>query len=60
MDATAKGQSQCGTESGYYRHRRLARETPCAACKAAHTAAARRRLNRRQLTHIHNYDEEPA
>lgn len=28
----------CGTDSGYYRHRRE-RETPCDACKAAHAAA---------------------
>ncbi len=30
--------AECGTESGYYRHRRL-NEPTCAACKAAHTAA---------------------
>ncbi|MBF6460201.1 hypothetical protein IU433_14260 [Nocardia puris] len=30
----------CGTNAGYHRHRR-ARETPCAACRAAHATAAR-------------------
>jgi WhiB family redox-sensing transcriptional regulator len=30
----------CGTDSGYYRHRRN-REATCAACRAAHADAAR-------------------
>jgi WhiB family redox-sensing transcriptional regulator len=29
----------CGTDSGYFRHRRLG-QTPCDACKAAHTAVS--------------------
>jgi hypothetical protein len=30
--------AQCGTDSGYYRHRRKLNEEPCDACKAAHAA----------------------
>lgn len=29
--------AQCGTDSGYHRHRRIG-TTPCAACRAAHAA----------------------
>lgn len=36
----------CGTDSGYYRHRRE-RESPCDACKAAHAAAYVDRRRRR-------------
>lgn len=31
----------CGTDSGYYRHRRILREEACDDCKAAHAAAER-------------------
>lgn len=32
----------CGTNAGYYRHQRMADE-PCAECRAAHAAYARKR-----------------
>lgn len=38
--------AKCGTDSGYYRHRRHGAPT-CAACKAAHAAATRDRATRR-------------
>lgn len=36
--------AECGTTGGYYRHRD-AGEAACAACKAAHAAAARERTH---------------
>jgi hypothetical protein len=36
-------QAKCGTEAGYYRHRRVLFEPPCLPCKAAHNAAKARR-----------------
>ena len=35
--------AKCGTDAGYYRHRRKLREDACSDCKAAHTSAERRR-----------------
>lgn len=37
----------CGTDSGYHHHRRIAKESPCAACKLAHAAAERARKARK-------------
>lgn len=36
----------CGTDSGYYQHRRKYNERPCWKCCDAHAAAERRRYNR--------------
>lgn len=38
---TTRIPAKCGTDSGYYRHRRTLKEEPCDACKAAHAAAIR-------------------
>ena len=38
----ARPVAKCGTDAGYYRHRRKNNETPCADCKAAHSVATRR------------------
>lgn len=43
-----RGEPSCGTESGYYHHRRITETEPCRACKAAHTAADRARYARRK------------
>lgn len=37
----------CGTDSGYYRHRRKFKERACDACKLAHRVAERARKERR-------------
>lgn len=37
----------CGTDSGYYRHRRVG-TTPCLACKQAHAEATRRRVQKKE------------
>lgn len=34
--------AQCGTDSGYYRHRRHTHTEPCDPCKEAHRVAQRR------------------
>lgn len=34
----------CGTDSGYFRHRRFLREKACGDCRAAHAEAERRRV----------------
>lgn len=39
----------CGTDSGYYKHRRLG-EQACGACTAAHTDANTRRVARQKVT----------
>lgn len=41
-----KGVAACGTDSGYFRHRRLA-ETPCDGCRAAHAASDKVRRTRK-------------
>ncbi|MCY4668978.1 MAG: WhiB family transcriptional regulator [Rhodococcus sp.] len=47
--STRQAEAQCGTDSGYYRHRRTVnpatgeRGKPCDACKSAHTKAQRDR-----------------
>lgn len=46
MDTAQAGKSRCGTDSGYYRHRRTG-SSPCQPCKDAHTAATRSRMQRR-------------
>lgn len=35
-------EARCGTDAGYYRHRRKHNEKPCAECRAAHSIATRR------------------
>jgi len=34
--------AKCGTDAGYYRHRRVMKEDPCPECKAAHSLKTRR------------------
>lgn len=38
----------CGTDSGYYRHLRQLKDTPCADCRAAHSVAEVARLKRKE------------
>lgn len=40
--------AECGTDSGYYRHRRALHEPACDDCKAAHRAAENARYWRRR------------
>lgn len=40
--------AQCGTDGGYYRHRRTLGETACRPCRDAHAAAERDRAGRRR------------
>ncbi len=40
--------AQCGTESGYHRHRKTKNEKPCLRCSAAHADATRRRYYERK------------
>lgn len=40
--------ADCGTDAGYYRHKRSLREDACDACKAAHSAAEKRRKDARR------------
>ena len=37
--------SACGTDSGYFHHRRQLNEAACAECKAAHATAERLRVS---------------
>ena len=49
VDPTKYGRlapAACGTDSGYFRHRRLEQD-PCTLCKTAHAAAERMRLGRK-------------
>lgn len=57
-DTTAAGKSACGTEGGYYRHRRKGEPT-CADCRAAHTATTRARLDRKTTTITDPDQEQP-
>lgn len=43
------GWAECGTDGGYYRHRRTLKEKPCNACKTAHSQAERDRAVRRRV-----------
>lgn len=45
---STRSEPSCGTESGYYHHRRITKTDACPACKAAHTAADRARYARRK------------
>lgn len=42
------GSAKCGTDGGYYRHRRSLREDPCDDCRAAHAAAEKARSQRKR------------
>jgi hypothetical protein len=42
-----KPPAECGTDAGYYRHRKVTHTDPCGPCKAAHAAATNTRRNRR-------------
>lgn len=42
--------AECGTDSGYYRHRRTLGEDACDECKHAHTKAETLRLKRRRVS----------
>lgn len=48
-DTRRAGRSKCGTEAGYYRHRRRG-EPQCAFCKSAHADATQRRSTARRTT----------
>jgi len=39
----------CGTDGGYYRHRRTLKEAACEACKLAHRVAEAERVSRREV-----------
>lgn len=39
--------AKCGTDAGYYRHRRILKEDPCDECKEAHRVAGQRPQYRR-------------
>lgn len=41
--------AECGTDGGYFRHRRTLKEDACPACKLAHRMAERDRAERRAL-----------
>lgn len=41
--------AKCGTDGGYYRHRRTLKEAPCDACRAAHSKATREREQRKKV-----------
>lgn len=41
--------AECGTDGGYYRHRRTLKEPACEACKLAHRVAERERAERRAV-----------
>lgn len=41
--------AKCGTDSGYYRHRRTLGEPACDDCKHAHSQAETLRIKRRQV-----------
>lgn len=43
-----RGEALCGTDSGYYKHRRKHKETACEACKLAHRVAERTRRDKRE------------
>ena len=47
--AGMRGAAQCGTDSGYYRHRRTLHEPACDACRMAHAAAEKQRRNRARI-----------
>lgn len=42
--------AQCGTPTGYYRHRRTLSEPACDACKLAHNLAEAERVARKKAT----------
>ena len=42
-----RGWAECGTDGGYYRHRRTLSEDACSACKRAHSRAELDRVERR-------------
>lgn len=44
---SAKAGAKCGTDGGYYRHRRTLREDACDPCKKAHREAEAQRKSRR-------------
>lgn len=40
--------AKCGTDGGYFRHRRVLKNEPCADCRAAHAAATLRKKGGRR------------
>lgn len=44
------GAAICGTDSGYYRHRRQSQTPPCEPCLHAHRVAERDRYQQRKTT----------
>lgn len=41
-----RGRAECGTDSGYYRHRKTLKEPACDACKLAHRVYEAQRRQR--------------
>lgn len=46
------GEAACGTDSGYYAHRRQRREEACAGCKDAHRVAGRLRQAKARIRRL--------
>ncbi len=46
------GWAECGTDGGYYRHRRTLHEDACPACKRAHSRAESERAERRAAREV--------
>lgn len=49
ISAPRNKKALCGTESGYAHHRRQGKGPACDACKLAHAAAEKRRVEARRL-----------
>jgi len=45
MTKTRRQPAKCGTDGGYYRHRRITNTEPCDACKRAHADWKRQRAS---------------
>lgn len=50
-----KPPARCGTDAGYYRHRKVLGEPACDSCKAAHSEVTAARARKRRLRHIDWY-----
>jgi hypothetical protein len=56
-----KPPAKCGTDAGYYRHRKVLGEPACEDCKAAHNDATKRRNARaRRYGDIYAYSGRAA
>ena len=43
-----KAVAECGTDSGYHRHKRVTKTEPCGPCRTAHAELERRRAERKK------------